>query len=294
MARRVGAVAVLVALLLGLAAAAGWLLSGGRWARVETPSMGTRAPVGSLVWIRPAEVSHLRPGDLVTFHAPLAGQPTYTHAVDSITSDGRLRTRGQLSGPDGWTIGQRDLVGRVTAVWAWAGWLALMLPILIVGGLVVAGLSRRVPRQHRQAFVVIGATLVVSVVLLVHRPLTRADELSFRVQDHRGVAVWVNTGILPLRLSSPDGRESRTMRTGHVATVQVADGSDGRSDGRFVVHVRPHLPWWWWVIVALPCLLPAVIETLRRQRGRGVSHRHAAGGSSVASAGTESPQSSRL
>ena len=269
MARRIVAVALLVVLLLGLAGAAGWLLAGGRWARVETPSMGTRAPVGSLVWIRPTEVSRLRPGDLVMFHAPLAGHPTYTHAVDSITSDGRLRTRGQLSGPDGWTLGQRDLVGRATAVWPWAGWLVLMLPILIGGGLVVAVLAQQVPRQHRQAFVVIGATLVVSVVLLVHRPLTRADELSFRVQDHRGVAIWVNTGILPLRLSSADGRESHTMRTGHVATVRVPDRSDGRSDGRFVVHVRPDLPWWWWLVVALPCMIPAMIETLRRRGGAG-------------------------
>lgn len=269
MARRVVAVALLAAMLLGLAGAAGWLLSGGRWVRVETPSMGTRAPVGSLVWIRPAEVSHLRPGDLVTFHAPVAGHPTYTHAVDSVTSDGRLRTRGQLSGPDGWTIGRRDLVGRATAVWPWAGWLVLMLPMLVVGGLVVAGLARHVPRRHRQAFVVVGATLVVSTVLLVHRPLTRADELSFHVQDHRGVAVWVNTGILPLQLSSADGRRTRTMTNGHVATVEVQDRSDGRSDGRFVVHVRPDLPWWWWLAVVLPCLLPATIETLRRRPGPG-------------------------
>ena len=59
-------VMVMAALLFGV----GWLVSGGRWMIVETPSMGTQAPVGSLLWVSHAEISTLQAGDFITFRPP--------------------------------------------------------------------------------------------------------------------------------------------------------------------------------------------------------------------------------
>jgi hypothetical protein len=252
---------VLVTLLIGLLVAAGWWATGGRWARVETPSMGTRAPVGSLVWTRPAQVRDLRAGDFVTFRSPRDPGQTYSHLVLATSEDGSFTTRGLLSGEDGWTVQQDQLVGRVVSVWRGAGWVALMSPLLIVGCVGVALLTRRLPRHHHGAVAVVGAAVVLSLALLVYRPLTQADQLSFGVAGDHARAVWVNAGLLPLRLAAGDGKDSDVMRSGETAVVQVATPVHGR----YVVHVRPAVSGWWLAGLALLCFLPAMIETARRR-----------------------------
>jgi hypothetical protein len=47
-----------------------WRAEGGRWERVESPSMGTVAPVGTLLWVKPADFAALRPGDFISFRPP--------------------------------------------------------------------------------------------------------------------------------------------------------------------------------------------------------------------------------
>lgn len=252
---------LLAVVLVAAAGALAWRVAGGQVVRVETPSMGTTAPVGSLLWLRPVAVADLAPGDVVTFHPPGEPDTTYSHLVDEVRPDDTFTTRGVISGEDTWTLEQADVVGRVVAVWSWAGWFVVMAPTLIVGAVVLAVVVRRAPPAARFPVAVVGAAVVASVALVVHQPLTRAEQLAFAADDGVAAASWVNTGMLPLRLAEVGGDASDVMAPGEVAEVLV-DHSEG---GRFVVEVDPVLPWWWWPVVAGVCFFPAVLETARRR-----------------------------
>src|SRR6201999_6147 len=102
--------------------AGGWWLDGGRWVRVETPSMGRVAPVGTLLWIKPVPFHELRVGDLITFHPPGEAQ-TYSHRVYRVNADHTITTKGVIPGPDPWRLTARDIVGRVEMRWWGAGWI---------------------------------------------------------------------------------------------------------------------------------------------------------------------------
>lgn len=98
--------------LAGLAAAVLWHTAlGGRWQVVATPSMGTAAPVGTLVLTVPAD--RVAVGDIVTYHPPVANHPnSVTHRVISVEPDGGFRTRGDINGAvDPWTVRPSNLVG---------------------------------------------------------------------------------------------------------------------------------------------------------------------------------------
>lgn len=252
---------LLAVVLVAAAGALAWRLTGGHVVRVETPSMGTTAPVGSLLWLRPVDVADLAPGDVVTVHPPGEPGTTYSHLVDEVRADDTVTTRGLVSGEDPWVVTQSDVVGRVVGIWPWAGWVVVMAPTLIAGAVVLALVVRRSPAGSRLPITVIGAALVASVALVVHQPLTRAEQLSFSPDGGIARAAWINTGMLPMRLSAVGGDAVDVMAPGEVAEVLV-DHSEG---GRFVVEVDPALPWWWWPVVAGVCFLPAVVETARRR-----------------------------
>lgn len=261
MSRRLLAGVLLAVVLMAAAGALAWRLTGGHVVRVETPSMGTTAPVGSLLWLRPVAVADLEPGDVVTFHPPGEPDTTYSHLVDEVLADDSVTTRGVVSGEDPWVVTQSDVVGRVVAIWPWAGWVVVMAPTLIGGTVVLALVVRRSPAGSRLPLAVVGAALVASVALVVHQPLTRAEQLSFSPDDGVARAAWINTGMLPLRLSEVGGDAADRMAPGEVAEVLV-DRAEG---GRFVVEVDPALPWWWWPAVGGICFVPAVVETARRR-----------------------------
>ena len=72
-------VVVVLVTVIGAAAGAFWL-AGGRWFVMQTPSMGTAAPVGTLVLTRPvAKLSALQVGDVVTCRPPAPAASYYTH-----------------------------------------------------------------------------------------------------------------------------------------------------------------------------------------------------------------------
>ncbi|MEJ2869474.1 hypothetical protein WCD74_16980 [Actinomycetospora sp. OC33-EN08] len=133
------AVAVLAALvvLAGLVGVGSWYATGGRWQVVATPSMGTAAPVGTLVLTRPARSVEV--GDVVTYRPPVANHPlTVTHRVVSLAPDGSFRTRGDINGAeDPWTVGPADLVGEAAVVAPGLGWLLKALPLLASGSLLL-------------------------------------------------------------------------------------------------------------------------------------------------------------
>src|SRR4051794_22183811 len=115
-----------------------WRLDGGSWERVETPSMGTGAPVGTLLWVQPGDFATLEPGDFITFRAPGSSGQTYSHRVLARGADGRITTKGVLSSPDPWRLGPEDVVGSVRMRWPGVGWLVAAAPLLFAGGFFTA------------------------------------------------------------------------------------------------------------------------------------------------------------
>ncbi len=71
-----------------------------------TGSMGDTAPGGSVVVDVAEPVSALRPGQVISFHAPVAGRPVVTHRVLTVEHRGGqvlVRTRGDANAaPDPW------------------------------------------------------------------------------------------------------------------------------------------------------------------------------------------------
>lgn len=246
---------VLVGLLLVglLAGAAAWRVSGGRWLVIETGSMGTAAPVGTLVLTRPTTVGGLHPGDIVSFRTP-AGE-VYTHRVTKI-ADGIITSKGDNNGTvDPYRTTERDLVGKVVARWQGVGFLVRALPYLLVLMGLLWLVTRRVRVPWRTAVRLLGASLVVAAIVLVQRPLVGAEVASSVSTAHGVRASVVSTGLLPSRIHAAGG-SSADLYAGQLATVT---GSQLNEQGQLRLVVSPHPTGWWWVAVVLACGLPLLI-----------------------------------
>ncbi|MFL6160369.1 MAG: hypothetical protein ACJ72D_30135 [Marmoricola sp.] len=252
------AVAALVAMTVLMV---GWRLHGGRWVRVETASMGTQAPVGTLLWVAPVRYDDLRPGDLVTFRAPGSGA-TYSHLVRSRNADGTISTQGRITAPDPWRLGPDDVIGKVVHTWPGVGWLVVAAPVLIGGGALVAALCWRVrDRDLRLPLAVVGVAVVLAVGLVVYRPLTRAEQISFVPAAHGARATYVSTGLVPVRLSARGG-DSVVLRDGQVGSVLArATGAEHR---RYAVTISPQLALRWWLVLVGACFTPALARGVVR------------------------------
>ena len=257
--RRVLAAAVAV---VALGGCLGWRADGGTWVHVESPSMGTAAPVGSLLWVGEVDPARLEAGDLITFHAPNGG--TYSHRVLTRYDDGTLATKGDLPGPDPWRTDPADVVGEVRATWPGVGWLVVAAPLLLPGIALVQLVRGLVRRDRRLPVTMVLGAVVVSVVLAVYRPLVGAEQVAFVPAGGGARATYVGTGLLPVRLHAEGaGGESVVLRAGEVGSVDVR--STG-ADGDFRVGLEPDLPRWWWLAVTLGCLTPAAVAAVRGSR----------------------------
>ena len=259
----------LVAAAIALASAAGlWLVGGGRWMVVSTPSMGEAAPVGTLLWVEPVRFDSLRTGQFISFRAPIPGRPNYSHRVYAVHPDGTVSTKGDINGtPDPWLLRREDVTGRVVARWWVAGWVVRAAPVLIAGGAFLWVLARWfTSRRWRVPIVVLGAATLVTVALFWLRPLVRAEVIAFdpRAGGSGALATLVSTGILPTRVTGSGGRHV-DLRSGQVGDV-LASLRDAH--GYFTVHVQAKLTLWWWLSLAVACFAPALISALAPRRDR--------------------------
>ncbi len=252
-----------VGLLLFVVVCLWWRVGGGEWQRVETPSMGRQAPVGSLLWVAPVDGDDLRVGDFITFRPP--GAPTtYSHLVTEVAADGTLATQGVISGPDPWSLSPDDVVGRVEATWRGVGWLVAAAPVLLVGGLLVAGARRLVRRDSRLPLTLVLGSLVASVAITVYQPFIGAQQLGFVADEQGGAdATYVGTGLLPIRLESGDGTAEVVLTSGEVGGVHVQDADQ---EGAVSVSLSPAVPLWWWIPLVGACFVPAAAAGLRSRR----------------------------
>jgi hypothetical protein len=240
-----GVAVVLLATVIAAAAGAFWL-TGGRWFVMQTPSMGTTAPVGTLVLTRPVrELSGVRVGDVVTCRPPVPRASSYTHRVIAVSPPG-LTTRGDLNGTaDPWPVGTANIVGRAVLILPGVGWLLLALPCLAGGAALMWVLTRRLRHPQWRRVIQLTWSLGVSVVLAARlKPFTGVTELASTV-DGEGVArlSLVSTGLLPVRLTAAAGHGHTTplvLTYGHHAMVTLTGLSPGDT---YVLQARLHLGW---------------------------------------------------
>ncbi|OOB90917.1 S26 family signal peptidase [Rathayibacter sp. VKM Ac-2630] len=255
-ALRTAAIWTASAVLVGLVAVA--LLfhsSGGRWFIVQTPSMGTYAPVGTLVLTTPTAIEDVRVGDVVSFHPSTTPDETYTHRVVDLAADGTLVTQGDINGAvDPWATGPDQLIGVVTTSLPGLGWLAKGLPLLLAGAVLVQLLTRLLPSPtHRAAMRMLGLSLVASITVFLLRPFVGLVVLEATVENGYTDAVLVSTGLLPIRVSA-EGAAPLDLVSGQVGRLRVpANEQDWYS-----VSSALHLPFWGWVVFALLCALPLI------------------------------------
>lgn len=246
---------LLAALVTAVLAAGGWRLSGGRWERVETASMGTTAPVNTLLWVEPASFDQLSVGDFITFHPPGRPDLTYSHRVAAVDGDGTVETQGDITARDPWHLTRGDLVGKVVMTWKGVGWLVVAAPVLLGGGLVLWALVWSVrDRTWRLPVAIVGGALLLSVAIVVYRPLIQAEQLGFGPAPGGARATYVSTGLAPVRLQAYRGAHV-DLHDGQVGSVTITQKDP---TGRYGIAVHPHLPWWWWLVIVVVCFLPAL------------------------------------
>jgi hypothetical protein len=197
---------------------------------MQTPSMGTTAPAGSLVLTRPIGDVALRRGMVVAFHVPSTGA-LYMHRVAQLLPGGAFRTRGDLNtSDDGWELTRSSIVGVPVAIIPDLGWVVSGLPWALAVLAAGAIISLVLPRFLRPAMrsVTVGGAFALPLYLV--RPFVRVAVASAgrlataaaasggsaaaRGAHHGGVTMasssrsganflarLVNGGVLPLRIT---------------------------------------------------------------------------------------------
>jgi signal peptidase I len=247
-----GTVAVLAAFLVICAI---WTLTGGRTYVVTTPSMSPTVPVGSLVLTRPVPAGGPHVGQIIAFHPPNEPHTTYTHRVFKVLPGPSYSTKGDLDAyPDAWVVTPNDIVGVATHHVKRIGWLVRALPWLALGAVVLMGLVTFVPRKRRRIAYFVGGTIVVSIPILVLRPLVRGVFAGSGIIHGKIHAMVVNTGLLPLRFVMT-GAPTHHTAAGYPATLIAPPPKNGH----LLITGTVGLGFFGWLILVLICLSPLFI-----------------------------------
>ncbi len=259
--RHLAGAAVALVMSLGLVGAVAWL-EGWRVSVMTTPSMGTAAPVGSLVISRAIDGEHLHIGEMIAFHPPGRGVTTFIHRVVAIVAGPKgptIRTRGDINGAaDPWVLHRAEVVGRAVAEIPDAGFILQALPALATGIFLIVLLTSGLGSSVRAPARLLAGSGLCSALIWWYRPLVRVDLISQVIGGTRGWATLVATGVLPVRVHAVGG-----------TTASLSPGRSGivRLDhigphGLFRVLVTAHLSGGWWLLLAVGAI--PVMLSLRR------------------------------
>lgn len=219
---------------------------------VETPSMGTYAPVGTLVISRPV-TAEIKVGDTILF-TPASTPRTYFHRVITVSPTG-ISTAGDLTREqDPWLLTKKDIVGVEALHMANLGWVLKASPILIIAALLIWLYVRFfVDRFWKFPAIFFGASTAFSLANYVFHPFVQASLLDKSVQNNVAVIRFVNTGILPL-----DVREGNSFQLVKQGELFVANSNLTRGDS-YSVSALPHAEWWMTVLFAATIALPTIV-----------------------------------
>ncbi len=253
------------------------LLGGMRLFVVSSPSMGTAAPVGTLVVTRPASTTSVQRGEVVAY-APLDGPgPTVVHrvvATEPSSTGPTLVTRGDLNGSDDpHPVTDDRLVGRAVALLPGWGYAVRAVPLLGLGGVLVVLLTGLWLRPEVRGPVrLVAWSLLYAVTVLRLRPFVGVTEVAVSSSPDGSRVSFVSTGMLPVTVTEQLGHAASGPshlsygERGELA-VHVAAAGD-----RLRLHVRPDLSWTAWLLLWGLCLLPVVwtlaVEHRRTRRSR--------------------------
>ncbi|CAQ02868.1 S26 family signal peptidase [Clavibacter sepedonicus] len=229
--------------------------SGGRWFVVQTPSMGTTAPVGTLLLTTPVLLEDVQPGDVVSFHPSTTPDETYTHRVIAVDADG-LTTQGDINGAvDPWKTDQAHLVGEATTILPGFGSLAKGVPLMLAGLVIVMILTRLIGSPtHRASMRMLGGALVAAFTVFLLKPFVGLVVLDAATRGSDVEATVVSTGILPIRIAA-EGGTATTLAAGQVGTITAPAGDAGRFHD---VSSTLDLPLWGWVVFFGLCAIPLI------------------------------------
>jgi signal peptidase I len=227
--------------------------AGGRWFVVQTPSMGTTAPVGTLLLTTPVLLEDVQPGDVVSFHPSTTPDETYTHRVIAVDAEG-LTTRGDINGAtDPWKTDQAHLIGEATTILPGFGWLAKGLPLFLAGLVIVTILTRLIGSPtHRASMRMLGGSLVATLVVFVLKPFVALVVLEAVTRGSDVRASIVNTGLLPIRVAAEGGTHT-TLAAGQVGSITAPIGENGQFHQ---ISTTLDLPLWGWILFYALCAVP--------------------------------------
>ena len=260
--RRVGWWCGVVAGIVLLVAAGTFRLGGGRWLTVLTPSMGTAAPVGTLVLVRPTTVAQLHVGDIIAFHPPTEPQHTFTHRIIRIDG-GQIATRGDINGAaDPWTVTDRDLVGKVFFRGWGLGWLVRCLPIILLGLVITWSLTRWAPVTVRRPALLLATSLLILLSTSLFKPFVGTEQLTATTENGLTHVSMVSTGILPIRVYAKAGHAAPLdLRSGQAGVVTLTQPPP---NGHYELAAGLHMPTSWWAVVIAVWLTPMLVGMARR------------------------------
>lgn len=239
--------ALLVAGIVGALFGAGY-----RFFTVATPSMGTVAPVGTLVAVHPQ--GSYAVGDVITY---ARNDRTYTHRIIEISERG-LITKGDINdAADPLPVQPNEIVGEVVFTGKYLGFVMRALPWILIGWLLVYALTLipSVRPSWRWQIRFVGWSLVVTAVAWWQRPWVNLVLLTWYGQSDGVDMHLVNTGIFPVKVLGT------VLRSGQdaVVTQTVVD-----AQGRYTVVPQLALTMGWFLLLLAICLTPMVASLLVR------------------------------
>ncbi len=215
---------------------------------VSSPSMGTTAPVGTLVMVHAKDAYHT--GDVVSY---ALNDRMYTHRIVDVTEQGFI-TRGDMnSASDALPVAPSQIVGSVDFYGKDLGFLIEALPWLVISWTIVYGLTLlpRLERGWRWHFRLIGWSLATSLVGLWLRPWVNMEMIDYAEQVNGVDMHLVNTGIFPVNVLG------KVLTSGQdaVVTQTVSDAA-----GRYSVTPQLALNTWYFVVLLAVCLTPLLVS----------------------------------
>ncbi len=226
--------------------------AGLRFFIVETPSMGTTAPVGSLVVVQPHATYGI--GDIASYRHK---DRVYTHRIVDKTDQGFIFKGDINEATDALPVNQAEIVGGAVFIGKDLGFVIEAIPMLLVGGAIVYGLTLipRVPVSWRWQIRLIGWSLVANFVSLWFRPWVNMVMMGYVAQGDGVGMHLVNTGVFPVRVLGT------VLQSGQdaVVTQTVVDAS-----GTYTVIPELALNTGWFLLMLLICLTPVLAALLIR------------------------------
>jgi signal peptidase I len=236
----------------------GWLLSGGHLFWVGSPSMGTVAPVGTLVVTEPIQSGEvLHAGEIIVFR-PSPTHAVVIHRIFRVMGDSRFATKGDInSSPDPWTVSRSDVIGTPLLLVPAIGWIYKLAPWFIGGAVLMLVVAGQVRQRAKRWTTTVGPSLLVGLPVIRYRILVNGEVLATTRSGSSTIAKLVNTGILPEWFRSDGSSVRSSPGESVVIHLLLKGGSRGIPIANTVA-----LPRWGWALVATTCLTPLVASWL--------------------------------